>query len=72
MRPIVIDNVAFVSVLVFVVLGMLTILWWANSFRCHAKWDQSGMNVEYALFSGCRVQQSDGRWIPAENYRSLQ
>jgi len=42
---------------------------WGNKARCTQTWSESGMPVKWGLMSGCRVQQKDGTWIPAESYR---
>jgi hypothetical protein len=38
---------------------------------CHNRWEDSGFKVRYGIIAGCMIQQKDGRWIPAENYREL-
>lgn len=43
----------------------------ASYMECHGKWDDSGKPVKWALFAGCRLQMSDGYWMPAANYREI-
>lgn len=60
-----------------IVLGIgvglvLVIFFFVESASCHSQWENSGMRVSYGIMKGCTVQQKDGTWIPAKNYRSVE
>lgn len=35
---------------------------------CHAKTKGMGLNVEWSVFGGCRVEYESGKWIPLDSY----
>jgi hypothetical protein len=43
-----------------------------NYYKCHARWDRSGMiAVEYGPLQGCMIQRKDGTWMPANTIRDV-
>lgn len=60
-----------------VVFGLLFIVFvFLASFQldsnsCTATWEASGMKVQWGILKGCQIQQKDGTWIPAYNYRAV-
>ena len=65
------ETVLYITALVMLVAMVVAGLVWVSSAQCQAKWERSGMQSEWVLFAGCRVQTADGRWIPAVNYREI-
>lgn len=51
--------------------GLLVLGWWLSSYRCHARWEGSGMESEFRLFAGCLVKTNAG-WIPDDRIREVQ
>jgi hypothetical protein len=37
---------------------------------CKAKWEGSGFDYEYGIWSGCRIKVDD-KWLPEKNYRKF-
>lgn len=66
------------DLLVFGGVGVLGLLFlfglaaWADSASCRSKWEASNMQSRWSIMTGCVIQQKDGTWIPAENYREMQ
>ena len=58
-------------VMVVVVSGVLLLNAWAAEKNCYNKWVDSGMESKWAWFTGCRVKQLDGTWMPAEAFRKV-
>lgn len=54
-------------VLSVIVYGGLLLV---QQYRCDAMWGKSGMETSWGPIQGCLVQ-SDGRWIPSENFREM-
>lgn len=67
MREPVLELTALLMLIALVVSGLI----WVSSAQCRAKWERSGMQSEWVLFAGCRIQTADGKWIPAANYREM-
>ena len=67
MKEVVIGFVAVVAVSSLMMLGAS----WLADMGCEARWKDSGMNSYYTLISGCRVQRTDGTWIPDSAIRDL-
>jgi len=67
MKDVVIGFVAVVAVFSLMMLGAT----WLADMGCEARWKDSGMNSDYTLISGCRVQRTDGTWVPASAIRDL-
>jgi len=67
------DKEALISVGIGAVFFALLLggIYWASDVKCQRQWQGSGMQSEYRAFQGCRIKLSDGRWIPAQNYREL-
>lgn len=42
-----------------------------EGISCRSRWDGSGMQTQYTLMGGCRVQMSDGRWLPEDRVRDI-
>mgnify|MGYP007071620223 CR=1 FL=1 len=65
-------EVLIVSVTIVVVfsLFMLGVIWLAD-VGCEARWKDSGMKSNYSLTGGCRVQRTDGTWVPESAIRDL-
>lgn len=40
-------------------------------YKCEQGWKDSGMPYKWGIIGGCRIQQPDGTWIPARNYRVI-
>ena len=64
-----------------VLASVITIVVWFNKLQpdelfsyqiktCHAKWGDA-FETRWAMFSGCQIKLTDGRWIPADSYREL-
>ncbi len=62
--------IASVTILVVFILMMLGVIWVADA-GCEARWKNSGMKSDFTLFGGCRVQRTDGTWVPASAIRDL-
>lgn len=67
MRETVLEITAVLMLIAMAASGLC----WVASTRCHTEWERSGMQSEWALFAGCRIQTADGKWIPAANYREM-
>lgn len=67
MREVLIGFVAGVGAFSLMLLGAT----WLADMGCEARWRDSGMNSDYTLISGCRVQRTDGTWVPASTIRDL-
>lgn len=39
-----------------------------NSYKCHSRWSDSGMETSFGPVKGCQIKSHD-RWIPEESYR---
>ena len=57
----------FLTVLLFTVL--LGLAWGVGVYRCHARWEGSGMQSQFRTFAGCQVQLPGGVWIPDDRIR---
>jgi hypothetical protein len=68
MKEVVIGFVAVVAVSSLMMLGAS----WLADMGCEARWRDSGINSDYTLISGCRVQRTDGTWIPDSAIRNLE
>ena len=66
-----IDLRAVIAAMVILVAAASALIYVIDSKTCVSKWQHSGMKSEFGLFKGCMVQQKDGTWIPADNYRTL-
>ena len=53
-----------------IIIGLIA--WAAAAISCSSKWEDSGLKSKYSIFSGCRVQTPDGRWLPAESVREIE
>lgn len=62
------DSIIYSLVGLVLIFGTLMLLSWVS---CHAKWSDFGYPVKYAPFAGCRLQLTDGRWVPAASVREL-
>lgn len=62
--------IGFVAVVGAFSLMLLGVIWLAD-MGCEARWKDSGMNSDYTLISGCRVQRTDGTWVPDSAIRDL-
>ena len=62
--------IGFVAVVGAVCLMLLGAIWLAD-VGCEARWRDSGMKSDYTLLSGCRVQRTDGTWVPSSAIRDL-
>ena len=62
--------IGFVVIVGVFCLTMLGVIWMADA-GCEARWKDSGMNSDYTLVGGCRVQRPDGTWVPASAIRDL-
>jgi len=67
MKEVVIGFVAVVAVSSLMMLGAS----WLADMGCEARWRDSGMKSNYSLTGGCRVQRTDGTWVPASTIRDL-
>lgn len=64
------DLIGWSVVVVFLVTLILS-GWWLSSYRCHARWERSGMASEFRVFVGCLVK-TDAGWIPDDRIREVQ
>ena len=55
------------AALVMLVVATLILL----SASCHARFANSGLQSDWGIMSGCRVNVPGQGWIPADNYRVL-
>ena len=62
--------IGFVVIVGVFCLMMLGVIWVADA-ECEARWKNSGMKSDFTLFGGCRVQRTDGTWVPASAIRDL-
>ncbi len=60
---------ATLIIVVFIGAGLVLVNV-GQSFSCHSKWGDSGMDVDYDIIGGCKIKTKTG-WIPAENYREM-
>lgn len=60
-----------IAALVLLVAAASVLIYGLESKACSSKWESSGMKSDYGLFKECTIQQKDGTWIPAGNYRTL-
>jgi hypothetical protein len=67
MKEVVIGFVAVVAVSSLMMLGAS----WLADMGCEARWRDSGIKSNYSLTGGCRVQRTDGTWVPASTIRDL-
>ena len=67
MKEVLIGCVAIVVVFILMMTGAS----WLADVGCEARWKDSGMNSDYTLIGGCRVQRMDGTWVPASAIRDL-
>lgn len=65
------ETVLYIAELLVLIALVVSGLLWVASTRCQAEWARSGMQSEWVLFAGCRIQTADGKWIPAANYREM-
>jgi hypothetical protein len=65
------ELILFVSVLIAIMVGALTLAIWGSSVKCKRQWEHSGMQSDYRVMQGCLIALPDGRKIPAKNYREL-
>lgn len=42
-----------------------------SQYSCFASWEDSGMPVKYSFMGGCKIQLTDGKWIPEDRYREI-
>ena len=61
----------FVLLIVLVFAGVFVGANKMGERSCHARWDRSGLLVQYSFFSGCMVQRKDGTWVPSSTIREL-
>lgn len=59
-----------VAFVLFVAVVGVTI-YFLDKASCQSRWQGSGMDTNYSLLGGCRVQLPNGQWIPADNYRDI-
>ena len=62
--------IGFVVIVGVFCLMMLGVIWVADA-GCEARWKNSGMKSDFTLSGGCRVQRTDGTWVPASTIRDL-
>ena len=60
--------------LMFMVVGFIILMaighvW--GKVQCYSRWSDSGMTVDHAVFSGCRLEVEEGKWIPADRFREV-
>ena len=67
MKEVLIGGVATVVVFCLMMAGAI----WLADVGCEARWKDSGMKSNYSLAGGCRVQRTDGTWVPATAIRDL-
>ena len=67
MKEVLIGGVAIVVVFCLMMLGVI----WVADAGCEARWKNSGMKADYSLLGWCRVQRTDGTWVPASATRDL-
>lgn len=53
---------------VTIIATIYTLVFFAFRAGCYAKWEDSGYESRYALFSGCRIKK-DGKWVPSSSVR---
>lgn len=59
-------EVVFWGIVAIVGLGICAAL---SAYSCHAKWEGSGMPVQWHPVAGCQIQLPDKTWIPEAHYR---
>lgn len=42
-----------------------------NAQTCESRWENSGYESEFGVFSGCRIVLEDGRFIPQERFMNM-
>lgn len=51
--------------------GLVIAVYVTNSIGCDRGWRESGMRSRYTVMTGCQIEHSPGKWIPADNYREM-
>lgn len=67
MKEVLIKGVTIVVVFCLIMTGAI----WLADAGCEARWKNRGMKSDFTLFGGCRVQRTDGTWVPASAIRDL-
>lgn len=66
------DNTAVGWFLFVVFLAVILSLgYWISSYKCRARWEESGTRSRFQIFAGCQVQTAAGKWIPDDRIRDL-
>ena len=56
---------------VIVALLFYAVIWIGDSKICTSKWERSGLQTDFGLFSGCLVRTPSGRWMPEDSVRDI-
>ena len=60
-----------IVIVVCLILIMTVGAFWIHDLDCDVQWKDSGMKSDYTLLGGCRVQRTDGTWVPAFTMRNI-
>lgn len=62
------DTVVFFIVIVVLVAGVILGSAKASEASCNARTEGMGFAHDWSFFGGCRIEVSEGQWIPLGNY----
>ena len=65
------DAIVEIVAYAVVIAVLLAIAACIGSYRCQARWEQSGMPSKWRPLSGCRIETAPGTWMPADTYRAI-
>jgi len=65
------EFVGCLAVIAFTAAVLAVLCIWLSAASCHAKFEGSGLQSDWGIISGCRVNAPGQGWIPSENYRVL-
>jgi len=65
------DIVITLAVIAAVFAALLGFKVWSSDYGCHSRWADSGRDVQWGLFTGCRVTDRNGYWLPERNVRDF-
>ena len=64
-------EIAILLAALLVLVTLVTFVYTAPArIRCHTRWADAGVKVDYSITSGCRLSEDDGKtWIPSDHWR---
>ena len=63
------EFVGVIGGFVITIIILLCIGNYLSEISCKSKWEMSGFNSKYKFLTGCLIEISENKWIPADSYR---